>query len=73
MRGHAEEQRRAIEAQPGEIRILAEAIAELRNAPAERHSAPTAEHLRTIWLRALIISFALVTSIFAVLILSLRL
>jgi hypothetical protein len=73
MRGHAEEQRRAIEAQAGEIRILAEAIAELRNAPAERHSAPAPEHLRAIWLRAFGFSTLLVLSVTAVVLIALRL
>jgi hypothetical protein len=73
IRGHGEEQRRAIEAQAGEIRILAETIAELHNAPPQQHPVPAPEHLRAIWLRALLVSTVLVTGVFAVLVLALRL
>jgi hypothetical protein len=60
VRGRGEEQRRVLENQAGEIRVLSEAVAELQRALKPRGPAVSSDLIRYIWLRAFIVSTAII-------------
>lgn len=56
VRGRGEEQRRVLENQAGQIRVLAEVIAELQQALRSREPSVSAGLIRSIWFRAFLVS-----------------
>jgi hypothetical protein len=63
VRGRGEEQRRALEHQAGQIRVLMEMVAEIQAVPDEPPPAIVPYIVRRIWIRAFLLSLSIIAPI----------